>query len=439
MEYAIKTNGHYESRVFNTKTIQTHSKSAPITLMTSLPTGDFTYYKSLPVKDTLTYIDLPKIVNMKLVSSSPFSYITGTTEPKYYSKKEIETYLYEMDYGNIDYDLAYRYLNEGDLSGGCSAIRKGNLVGRNFDWVYDNSVGVVVHTPASFDRYAVMGVAESIPYVDKDTIKQSTIVRDGVDMFSLIPFYLVDGVNSTGLYCCHNVVPIDSTSTKFVFAKKEEKERVSVMMLVRFILDRFKAIKEAIDYIRDYVTIVFPDEMLNKKLQSHFMLGDGGKNKILEFKDGEMIVVDGKWMTNFRVNDVKFEKITYPAMEHGVEKYGMGLERWDKICEGYSEIKDKEGMWGMMNEIRYENGYGEPFWKSDICGMDDDDSEKINVDTDIDKCSNAIWIVRDAYDKRDRNTGVIWITIHSSVYDLEKKEMELKDGESVNVYRFMMK
>lgn len=53
-----------------------------------------------------------------------------------YKIKPVKKYLYEADYDDVDYDFAKDYFDLGKadiLLGVCSAVRKGNLLGRKFD------------------------------------------------------------------------------------------------------------------------------------------------------------------------------------------------------------------------------------------------------------------------------------------------------------------
>lgn len=445
MEYAIKQDQNYESIEFSGKdSIQTKSKSSMINLQARIGDNDFVDYQKIQQKDTVTLLSFPDEVKLRLSSKSPFNYTIPGVEPRYYNKTKITDYLYEIDYGNIDYDYAKEYF-DGNLIGGCSAVRNGNFFGRNFDWYYNQDVTFVVHTPSSIDRFGVLGVSGIVPGVDKDNADDEDITVEGVDMHKLIPFYLLDGVNEHGLFCTHNVVPLDdeTSPTTKVTAKKEEIDNIYIPMVVRFVLDKFRSANEAINYLRDYTTLNFSEEMIDKGFQSHIMIGDNSNTFIIEFEDGEMIVTKKNYITNFNINGVEFGedgKVIYPMPTvSGINKYGMGLERWDIITEGYKDSNTLTGMMELMDKVKYSNCYGDDFWYSEIVKMTDDNGGKITVDTDSNDCDNAKQNVKYLWSTKDRDNPKVWWTQHSSVYDIRKKELYIKSQEGEIIFLFNIK
>lgn len=441
MEYAIKRKGQYESSDFSSEIVQTHGKGT-ITLQARIDDSESGNYLSIPGRNLVTKIDLPSQVTLKLVSKFPFSYQIPGLVPKYFGKRKIEDFLYEIHYGNIDYPYAYQYFKPR-FFGGCSSVRFGNYFGRNFDWLYDKEVQFVIHTPSSLDHYAVLGVSGLIPGITQDTVDQDDIILEGVDMFKLVPFYLLDGINERGLFCTHNVVPLDSqdSPTLEVRARVEERDRVCIPMLPRFILDKFSSTSQAIGYLRDYTTLFFTEEMLNSGYQSHFLLGDSKRTYVLEFIDSELKVIPYEYITNFQIYDVKFAKdrtIQYPPGDYGVGDFGSGLERWDIISKGYSKSRSLDGMRDLMKSIEYSNTYGDPFWCSEITGMIDDSGNKITVNTPKELCSSAIEASREAFRNKSREDPKVWITCHSGIYDLKKKFLYIRNQERENEYLFTM-
>lgn len=447
MEYALKNNGQYESVEFCSQIIQTKGKSS-INLMAKKDMYSklgFCNYKTIKRNNTLTKVDLPVHCQLKLVSKQPFSYeINGDYQiPAYYDKHKICDYLYEITYGYIDYDYAYKYFKP-TTSFGCSAIRNGNFFGRNFDWLYNNDVQFVVHTPSSLDHYEVLGVSGIIPGIDNKTVDDKRVIKDGVDMFKLLPFYLLDGINEKGVFCTHNVVPLDNEEnpTRIVRAVKQENDRVCIPMLVRYVLDKFSNATQAVKYIKNYVTLYFSEEMIDEwKYQSHFVIGDQVNTYVLEFIGGELYIYNNvKFITNFQITNVKFDErnyILYPPTMFGVNKYGSGLERHDIINSNYSKCNTLAGMLDTLKKVRYTNITEELFWISEIVKMDDDDGEKITVDTPFHKCLNAIDSVRHKYENKDRDNPEVWITCHTSIYDINKKRLYIYNQEDyTKEYRF---
>lgn len=437
MDSAIKVNGMYESIPFNTSSIQTEGKNT-ITLQAKL--DSFVKYQYLPKCNTVTKLDFPDEVTLKLVSKYPFNYTLPGIQPRYSNKRKIEDFLYEIQYGNIDYEYAKQYYLDTQL-GGCSAIRKNNEFGRNFDWIYNNDVQFVVHTPTTLSRNAVLGVSSIIPGITKNTVDQDNIIVGGVDMFKLLPFYLVDGINEKGLFVTHNVVPLDNEDepTRAILAKKEERDRIPAPMLVRYILDNFDTADQAIRYIKDYVTIYFTDLMIDTwHYQTHLLIGDNIHTYVVEFIAGELIVHKQNYITNFQITGVNFDKdnhVISPYIENGINKYGFGLERWNLLADS-KNIKD---MHLILDAVKYSLMYNEDnFRYSEIVRYLDDNEDYITVDTTPELCSITKEEQIELYNERDRDNPQIWITCHSSIYNIKNKQLYIKNQEGVTEYTFSL-
>lgn len=437
MEFAIKNNGQYESIIFNSNVIQTKGN---ITLQTKIGDDEFVNYMNIK-GSRVTKLDFPNTVKMKLISRTPFTYTIPGIEPYYYNKNKIEDYLYEITYGNIDYNYAYEYFKP-NYSFGCSAIRRGNIFGRNFDWLYNNEVQFVVHTPTSFNRYAVLGVSGIIPGVEQSNVDDDEIIIDDVDMFKLVPFYLLDGVNEKGVFCTHNVVPLDDklSPTNEIQAKIEEKDRVCIPMLPRFILDKFATAEQALEYLINYTTLYFTEEMLDSGYQSHFLLGDTNSTYVVEFIDGQIRINSANYITNFNISNVEFNSdntIKYPPTQYGIDIYGQGLERWNLIAQNYMTSDTTFGMRELLEKIKYSNCYSaDNFWYSEIVGMTSDTGSKITVDTPPNECSNAKQNVRYLFSIKNRNDPKVWITCHASIYDIKHKNLYITNQENTSEYIF---
>ena len=347
-----------------------------------------------------------------------------------------------MTYGNIDYDYAYHYF-QPLAHYGCPAIRNGNWFGRDFDWLHNNQVRSVVHTPSALDRYAVLGVSGVIPHIEADNVAEADIIADGVDMFRLLPFYLLDGINEKGLFCTHNVAPLDDLSKPTIVIKAQVKEvdRVCVPMLPRYILDNFANSQQAIDHIIKYTAVYFSDEMIRSGHQSHFLIGDGKRTYVMEFVNGGINIIVAPYITNFNLSGVMFNKdggIDEPYIAHGVNMYGSGLERYDITTNGYGICGDETGMRRILDKIAYSHSYGEPFWYSEIVRQLDDDGGPITVDTPEGLCTESKRRTIDNRNARGRDGPEVWITCHSSVYDIKSETLSLRNQETNEVYDFTL-
>lgn len=438
MDYSVSKNNQYESLIFKAPVIQTTGKDL-INIETRLADNDFANYQIIKPCNTVTTIPQLLGLDIKLTSKQPFQYTFPFQNNVYYSKNKITDYLYEITYGNIDYQYAYDHFIDF-ISGACSAIRNGKWFGRNFDWKYNHQVTFVVHTPKTFDRLAVLGVSGIIPGVIDSNANNTSIIIDGTDMHKLIPFYLLDGVNEKGVFCTYNITPTEDYIYKYINPSKEVRETVSVQMLVRFILDRFNTAQEAITYLTEHVLIYIPDSMLDMDYQCHFLIGDYNSTYVIEFERNKIKVINANYITNFTINNVKFNSdhtVKYPnPTESGIYEYGFGLERWDIIAKNYSSCITLEGMQDVLNRVKYSNFIEEPFWYSELVKMEDDIGGLVTVDTLPEDCQNAREEAELNYLDKDRDTEKAWITCHSSIYNICCKELHIKSQEEETKYQF---
>ena len=446
MEYAIKYGEVYESIPFFSNVIQTKGTS-PITVQAKIGDEEYANYQTITkTGNVVTKLDIPIGTTLKLVSKTYFNYKIPWPDILFYRKQKIADQLYEMYYGNIDYNYAKDYFQSksADLTvGGCSAIRNGLFFGRNFDWKYDECINFIVHTPKSFDHYATIGMSGAIQDITIHNIQENSIIVDDIEMYKLVPFYLLDGINERHLFSAYNITPLDSIegSTTKIVAHKEERDVICAPMLVRYILDKFARVDDAVDYIKDYVTVYFPEDMLDAGYQCHWMIGDLNKTIIMEVKNGEFIINKSNYITNFNIYDVVFDSsnhIQYPPTHYGINQYGAGLERWDIIVDRYNNCGTQDGMIDTLKQLWFSHGYGEPFWYSELVKTDDDNGDPITVDADPDICTQAKTAAQTAFAQRDRENPNTWVSQHSSIYKINNNKLVVMSQESDETYVFNM-
>lgn len=146
---------------------------------------------------------------------------------------KVKDYLYEVYYDTCDYEYAKEYFEKRkvNLSGACSAVRKGNFYGRNFDWVYDEGAEFIVRTPRIGNRFASMGVVGHVDELTNEFVESGEFSRD----YKILPFKIVDGINEYGLVANSNVVPNDKGINPEAFPAIEERDRICNLALVRYI------------------------------------------------------------------------------------------------------------------------------------------------------------------------------------------------------------
>lgn len=352
----------------------------------------------------------------------------------YCTLAKIKPYLYNVGFLSIDYEYAKSYFESHDIpvSGACSAVRNGNLYGRQFDWTYDETVEFVVDIPQCGNRFASLGIAGSI-----SALTEESMSGDIEDAMKLVPFFTQDGINEYGLTVSTLVVPSEGNSNVSV-PTVEQRESLCGIMLVRYMLDHFKTAHEAVNYISKYVSVWFPSKLHEMDYEQHYIVADKTDTYILEFVNNAAVITDVSdhpYTTNFLINDVIFNEdgTVYtpatlasgsPTTDNHITDHGSGLERYNLIADGYSTCNTIEGMRALLSELNYTRAYStsedpsDPYWYTEFVAND------IHCDSTVSEFSEVVEEAGTAYSSRTRN-GATWQTVHSVVYDISAKTMSL--------------
>lgn len=331
------------------------------------------------------------------------------------------------------------------MIGGCSTIRNGNVVGRAFDWTYDESVGFVIRTLRTAGKYATLGISASVPRLTEEFMESGEY---NAESFKLIPFYTVDAINEYGLTASILLVPLDkgqTTGTTPLIAKLDE---ICNLMLVRYIVDNFQTAQEAVEYLRNYVSVYSPQGLADMGYESHFMVSDKTKSYSIEFVNNTLIatdISDKPYMTNFYLNGVTFNEDgtvytpadvpTHLPSSQGITENGSGLERYNLIVGSYQTTDSIASMRSLMNSLKFTNAYlaeTDPQWNTEFVGTWEDFGT-FTVDTPASDFTGLKNYIRGVYEQRIRD-GKTWQTVHSAVYDLENKTLNLvvqEDGQEL--------
>ena len=371
----------------------------------------------------------------------------------YDSLKRIEERLYEISYDAIDYASAGKAFADGKAeinASGCSSVRNGNYYGRNLDWFFDDCVEVIVHTRASKDRLATLGVVGAVSAISKTAVDNGSIRN----MLDIIPFFVVDGVNEKGVFINVNVAPAADLKTPNtqIMPTGEVRETINSGMLVRFVLDRFSSAEEAVRYLQQHVSIKLNENLTKFHFETHWMLGDELQTYILEMLDDRLVVqcadknsgtnIAGRpIMTNFYLNTpgVTFGKDGKVATNHdgqpnqsGITPHGIGLERYNLAVEEYRGADSFLGMRKLMSDLycsRAYNIYMDEPWYSEFAEGELTNSSPIEdygVEKRLKKYSNR---------SRADGTNGIWVTTHTSIYDIANRQLYIIVAEEMTGYR----
>lgn len=327
-------------------------------------------------------------------------------------------YLYEVLCPLLDYDYAKSHIGQVSTNAfACTSFKKGGLVGRNFDWKYDNSVEFIVRSEG------VVGVAGCIPNFD-------TIYMQGEwqtkEESKLIPFFLQDGVNTNGVFASVHVVKNELNDTERSIPTEALREEMPSLMLVRYILDHFTSAREAVEYIRDYVSILSSPTLREQGYDLHWFIADKESSYVLEVIEGEVHIIEKDAMTNFywygvtpkedgtlySVADVPTHR---PTTESGLTLYAQGVERYNLIAKGEDDLA----------KLAFSSAYNNVGWYSEFVGGD------LTIDSASSAFAQILTQAKLEWEHRNRETAKVWHTKHSCVYDLENLSMKIitQDGD----------
>lgn len=294
--------------------------------------------------------------------------------------------------------------------GGCSVLRRGNLVGRNFDWPLDEAAEFVVRVSPLGARHGSVGIATL------GTNLTERMVTSGMrtDLYRVLPGRTVDGINDAGLVAEVNVIPYDQALSP----TQSVTRTLHAFGVVRYALDNFGSAREAAEYVADHYYI--PE---GSEYAYHWSFSDA---------DGSWIVEDGRSalatpqqtmsmsMTNFRIwwiarfIDPETGVIDRTALA-AEDPYGTGVERFEAMY-GMEDVA------AALEAVRYTKTYlveTEPrriseFAEAGVARVDES-AALSNVAAQV----IAAWPGRE----QAREQGVWWQTVHSSIYDIEKRTL----------------
>lgn len=368
-------------------------------------------------------------------SHKPINFVEAKPEPK--PKKGMPTsiirkerYLYEASYSVLDYDYAKNYFKAGGdfpVRGACTAIRRGNEVIRNYDWTYSNEAQFIVHSDNKSARYMSFGFAGGLSKLTEEFVSDNN--NDNDDIYRILPFCMQDGINEVGLFAEMNVVPKWNRNKNVSVPAVEERDSISALMLVRYVLDRFSSAEDACNYIRDYVSVYFPAALHDMRYELHYMIADLEHTYCLEFIDGaaSVICIDDKpYITNFHLTGVEFNEDgtvytpvtqdeTHNAIDtNHVHRYGSGLERYNLIV---TDLYSNKSSNDIIKALHYTNAYNpENKWCTEFVGI----RPGFKVNSPYEEYVPILESAHDKYLNRSRDAADTWQTMHSCIYDLMK-------------------
>lgn len=225
----------------------------------------------------------PRTVHAK-ISGDPIYLGKGSNAFEF---SKIKDYLYNIEYHIIDYDytlkndqLINKIIKDAEFGYGLT-VRKGNLFGRTYTNYYDDKVEFIIHTDGGVDRHQSVGICGNLKTFTNDFVDS----RQDSEFYKSLPLLTTDGVNDSRLAVSIEFMPKKPTtkSNDIIWAKTEERYKVPAFMLVRVLLDKCSTAREAINYLKNYITITH----LNT-YDVHYLISDRTESYVVEFIDNEI-------------------------------------------------------------------------------------------------------------------------------------------------------
>lgn len=357
--------------------------------------------------------------------------------------ERVSGWLYAIEYESYDYADGYEYAKRFKPNGACSAVRVGDLVGRNLDWYYGDEVEVVVKTKATQGRHATMGISHS------NLTKAQAESGEWLDYYNALPFMVSDCINDVGVYASSNIVP--SGDKGLTLGTNIGKQDLCQIMIPRFVCDYADTAKDAIALLNN-MNIFAPLNRIG--YECHILLCDAVDTYVIEFVDNHISILsstdddydaipnDMDIVTNFYLTgwDGNIKSVyggdTKQAVEAtGLTPHAQGLERYTIIADGYDNVTDADDMGALLEDVKYTLAYNEaqnPFWYSEFV---DGDLTIYSTEQDFaDIKSKAI----DVFEHRTRDKKT-WYSAHSSVYDIDNKKLSVYVNEDfAHKYEFKL-
>ena len=295
----------------------------------------------------------------------------------------------------------------GDM--GCSGVRNGGFVGRNFDYIMNRCPTFVIRTTAKEGRYATIAVGRLAKI-------NSEMVETGLpqEKLDLLPWFLLDGINEKGLVVSDNVLFKSDWGEVPHTGTNPGAPELNDNFLVRALLDNCATADEAIAYLKNFNITPMHSEMMDL----HYMISDPEKTYVVEFINNEMVVKEQNIMTNYFIN-----------MDE-IPEHPDGLERMKVLSENYDEGNTMEGMYHLMQRAKYSNMF-EPSnkWYSEL-GFTYAEIRKITEDGD-EEMDKVMEQLQEAFkneleyvkENGFREETSFWTTSHTSVYDINNRKM----------------
>lgn len=345
---------------------------------------------------------------------------------------KLEDYLYEITVDEMDQEFG---LSHATGIGACSEARHGNFQLRNYDWYLSQKTSFIVKVTANENRHASIGVS-SIS-ISKEDIAN----KNYSELFKVIPFTTLDGINDCGVYCGINVVPTGDKG-RTTGTNKNGKDLPNIC-IPRYVLDNATSAEHAINLLK--YRNIYAINYDGQQIELHAMISDINKTYIVEFVNNKMVVleqdINSAVMTNFyhtdwngEIKSVALGNTVEDTEATGLTPHAEGLERYLILKGGIESVDSLEGGLELMRQVNFTKAYDKsmlPFWYSELVG-----ALGLTIYSTVAEYEPVVDIFIEMFNNRDRNKPNTWQTVHTSCYDLQNKSMVVccQEGDEVHSY-----
>ena len=311
--------------------------------------------------------------------------------------RPLPRYLHALDFDDSYPDEAeeyYRSRGNGKTEGGCSAVRSGGFLYRNFDYPFDDRAEFVLRVSGNADgRLASVGVAQVGTNLTESLVTSGRPSR----WYKALPGATVDGINERGVVAEINVVDGDPATSGW-----HTGGDIHPLAAVRWALDNGTSAGMVASNLA--ANIRFPPGWAQN---FHYMVADATSTYIVENGSAHLAassLLEGAVMTNFRL---------YPTRD----TTGAGQERFDLLIGGSN-----------ITNAWYTRAYSpltSPQWVSDLNGID------MNL-------LFRAWAAKPKELHRGESFGGTnwWQSVHASIYDITNRVLRVAVQEVDDWYTF---
>lgn len=404
-------------------------KKAPTKKPTKVTKAKISSKTKKKAKSTKKFPLIPFLIILIVLVAAIAAGIFFLCNGKHRVKKIFDGVLDAGTYTKIDYSYE-RKLNKDrfDNWGGCTAIAKnidGNtIIGRNMDLTVSDKAAYVFKTDIK-GKYKTINL--SYTYRDYAMDYKDAINGLSEDFYNFLPFISDDVMNEKGLYIEVNMRPGEGSKFSCSGTSPSSDERVYMFSLPIYIGLNAANIDEALEYIK---TLDIYSK--NGYWNFAFMIADAtGRYGVLEFSDNKAYWNEGQnAQANFYIADELSAKNT---LRSGVGRYNYVRERID-------EVKNKDDMFNLINDVRYSRTYSsdakfdvrsEFVDSQETCNHADDapwtyDYVMEDPDGKVARCINKI---REFYPYTTRDelkAAGFWEATFTEVVDIKNREIRVR-------------